>query len=161
MKPELIFVPMTEAYARAILGWRYDPPYDAYNLDPATAEADLTAVFLNPEYHYHAVLDAQGELIAYRCFGPDAQVPGGDYSADALDMGGGLRPDLTGRGLGPHVMLAAIEFARARFAPPAFRATVAAWNTRALRACAKAGYRPVQRFQSTAGAEFVVLTREP
>jgi len=46
--------------------------------------------------HYVAVLDARDEMIAFRCFGPEARVLGGAYFEDALDMGGGLRPDLTG-----------------------------------------------------------------
>jgi [ribosomal protein S18]-alanine N-acetyltransferase len=91
------FVPMTAPYARTILTWQYEPPYDFYNADPDTGEADIADTFLNPAYHYYALLDDQGTLIAYRCFGDDARVPNGDYSADALDMGGGLRPELTGR----------------------------------------------------------------
>ncbi|MCU0493131.1 MAG: GNAT family N-acetyltransferase, partial [Chloroflexaceae bacterium] len=131
-------LPLTETHARQILAWRYPPPYDFYNYDEDEDKEELAeavAELLNPAYHYYAVLDATDSLLAYRCFGPDAQVPGGDYRAPALDMGGGLRPDLTGQGLGPQVMQAAIEFARAHFNPPAFRVTVAAWNGRALRAC--------------------------
>jgi [ribosomal protein S18]-alanine N-acetyltransferase len=154
------FVPMTAAYARALLAWHYDPPYDVYNADPDMAEADIAESFLNPAYHYYAVLDAQGVLIAYRCFGEDARVPGGDYSADALDMGGGLRPDLTGRRLGPQIMRAAMTFARAHFAPRAFRTTVAAWNTRAQRACSKVGYQPLAAFHTPQGAPYVIMLRD-
>ena len=151
------FVPMTAEYAREILGWRYEPPYDFYNPGAGIDEEDLAATFLNPDYHYYVVLDAHGALIAYCCFGEDARVAGGDYTADALDMGGGWRPDLTGRGLGPQVMRAAMEFARSVFAPRVFRTTVAAWNVRALRACMRVGYRPAATFESLAGARFVLL----
>ena len=149
------FEPMNEVNARAVQSWRYEAPYDLYNLT-----SDTLTAFLDPLYRYYSVIDEQGELIAFRCFGADARVPGGDYSADALDMGGGLRPDLTGQGLGPRVMNAAIEFARIQFAPKAFRTTVAAFNQRALRACEKVGYEPVQRFIATHnGMPFVVLMR--
>jgi len=149
------FEPMNEANARAVQSWRYEAPYDFYN-----PTSDTLAAFLDPLYHYYSVMDERGELIAFRCFGADAQVPGGDYSADALDMGGGLRPDLTGQGLGPRVMNAAIEFARIQFAPRVFRTTVAAFNRRALRACEKVGYEPVQSFIATHnGMPFVVLMR--
>lgn len=152
------FAPMTASHARAALSWRYEPPYDFYNHDPAALEDLIHNGFLNPAYHYYAVLDEQGALIAFRCFGEDAQVPGGDYSADALDMGGGLRPDLTGRGLGPQVMRAAMEFARPLFAPRAFRVTVAGFNQRARRACEKIGYVLVQDFVAThTGVPFVIL----
>ena len=154
------FVPMTAEYAREILGWRYEPPYDFYNPGAGIDEEDLAATFLNPDYHYYAVLDAHGALIAYRCFGEDARVAGGDYTADALDMGGGLRPDLTGRGLGPPVMRAAMDFARVEFAPRVFRTTVAAWNVRALRACMKAGYQPTAAFENSQGNPFVILMRD-
>ena len=151
---------MTMAYARMLLLWQYEPPYDFYNADPATDDAEIATSFLAPEYHYYAVLDGQQALIAYRCFGADARVPGGDYSADALDMGGGLRPDLTGRGIGPQLMRASMDFAQATFAPQAFRVTVAAWNTRAKRACLKVGYQPVSTFHNPRGVPFVILEQE-
>jgi RimJ/RimL family protein N-acetyltransferase len=154
------FYEMDEASARQIATWQYEPPYDIYNCHPNEVEEHVQ-VLLKPEYHYYTVWNAAGELIAFRCFGEDAQVPGGDYRAEALDMGGGLRPDLTGQGLGARVIEAAFEFARRNFAPKVFRVTVAAFNQRALRVCEKVGYRPVQTFQSThSSQDFVVLMRE-
>ena len=154
------FEAMSESAARSILAWRYEPPYDFYNPDPAQLDDLLHNSFLNPDYHYFSVLDAAGTLVAFRCFGEDARVPDGDYSADALDMGGGLRPDLTGHGLGPKVIRAAMDFARMTFSPGAFRTTVAELNLRALRACEKVGYEVSQRFvASHNGVPFVVLIR--
>src|SRR5512137_91556 len=142
MPTDFKFEPMTETRARAALSWRYEPPYDFYNHDSTQLEALIRDSFLNPAYHYYSVFDEQDTLIAFRCFGEDARVPGGDYSADALDIGGGLRPDLTGHGLGPQIIRAALDFARAGFYPRAFRATVAEFNLRAQRACEKVGYVP-------------------
>jgi ribosomal-protein-alanine N-acetyltransferase len=154
------FEEMTESRARLVLAWRYEPPYDFYNHDPAEVDGLVLDTFLNPDFHYYSVLDDRGDLVAFRCFGEDARVPGGDYSADALDMGGGLRPDLTGRGLGPRIMRAAMEFAMNEFSPTAFRATVAEFNTRAQRACEKVGYASTQRFIAPHnGMPFVILMR--
>jgi [ribosomal protein S18]-alanine N-acetyltransferase len=154
------FRPMDITSARQIATWQYPPPYDLYSYNPAEAEENAREM-LTPHYHYYTVWGEQGELIGYRCFGADAQVPGGDYSAQALDMGGGLRPDLTGQGLGAAFMTAAIAFAQQRFAPVAFRVTVAAFNQRALRVCAKVGYRPVQQFENPhTGRPFIVLLRD-
>jgi len=155
------FKPMTEPCARAVLNWRYEPPYDFYNQNTTQPDALIQNSYLNPLYHYYSVFDERDTLIAFRCFGEDARVPGGDYSADALDMGGGLRPDLTGHGLGPQVMRAAMDFARAEFSPRAFRATVAEFNLRAQRACEKVGYVRVQRFIAThSGVPFVIFIRD-
>jgi len=154
------FERMNESCARAALSWLYEPPYDIYNHDPVQFDDLIQNSFLNPAYHYFSVFDDKDDLIAYRCFGEDARVPGGDYSANALDMGGGLRPDLTGHGLGPRVMSAAMDFAKAEFSPLAFRATVAGFNLRAQRACEKVGYVLAQRFFAThSGAPFVILIR--
>jgi len=147
---------MDEATARRIATWRYDAPYSLYN----PCEDDI-AHFTDPTNRYFAITDEHGTLIAYRCFGADAQVPGADYRADALDTGGGLRPDLTGRGLGLMVMEAGIDFGQNLFAPRAFRVTVAGWNGRALRVCEKAGFQPVQHFARVHdGRPFVVLVRD-
>jgi RimJ/RimL family protein N-acetyltransferase len=154
------FKPMTESFVRAALSWRYEPPYDFYNQDPAQLDNLIHNSYLNPVYNYFAVLDDKDSLIAFRCFGEDARVPGGDYSTDALDMGGGLRSDLTGHGLGPQVMRAAMDFARVEFSPHVFRATVAEFNLRAQRACEKVGYVLAQRFIAThSGVPFVILIR--
>jgi [ribosomal protein S18]-alanine N-acetyltransferase len=154
------FEKMNESCARTALNWRYEPPYDFYNHDPAILDELILKSFLNPAYHYYSVLDERDALIAYRCFGEDAQVPGGDYSANALDMGGGLRPDLTGHGLGPRIMRAAMDFARSEYSPRAFRTTVAEFNLRARRACEKVGYVFVQRFAASHnGIPFVIFIR--
>ncbi len=155
------FEPMTEVCAHAVLKWCYEPPYDFYNLASKQPEVLIHNSFLNPAYHYFSVFDEKDSLIAYRCFGEDARVPGGDYSDEALDMGGGLRPDLTGHGLGPQIMRAAIDFVRSEFSPRAFRATVAEFNLRAQRACEKVGYVPVQRFIAThSDVPFVIFVRD-
>jgi RimJ/RimL family protein N-acetyltransferase len=151
-----VFVAMTREDAGEIAAWRYPPPYDVYNAGP-----DEVQSFLNPECRYYSVRDSGGAVIAFRCFGEDARVPGGDYTLPALDMGGGLRPDLCGQGLGPRVMLAAIGFARENFLPPALRATVAEWNLRAQKACEKAGYQPAQRFIAPhSGLAFIIFLRQ-
>ena len=72
--------PLTRAYAQDIATWRYDPPYDVYDMAGADPD-DL----LDPELGFHAVL-AGDRLIGFRSFGPDGRVPGWDYDDSALDM---------------------------------------------------------------------------
>jgi ribosomal-protein-alanine N-acetyltransferase len=140
------FQPLEEAHAREILEWHYEPPYDVYDLKGDADE--IVEDLLRPEYAYHAMLSTEGALVAFCCFGEDAQVPGGDYSAEALDVGMGVRPDLTGRGKGSAYVQAVLDYARRTWAPTAVRVTIAEFNTRAQRVWQKAGLKPVQRFES-------------
>ena len=152
---EILIAPMTPGYAADILSWRYPAPYDYY--DVADGDPDY---YLDPANGMFAVL-SRGELIGFRSFGPDGRVPGGAYDDAALDTGGGLRPELTGHGRGRTVIAAGLEFGRRRFAPDAFRVTVASSNTRALRVVTSLGFRPQSSFAATTdGRRFEILVRD-
>jgi [ribosomal protein S18]-alanine N-acetyltransferase len=155
----LNFRSIDEADARAILKWNYEPPYDFYNASSSSIEEDLRTI-LDPQNCYYAIADDRNDLVAFYCFGRDARVPGGDYSPPALDLGSGLRPDLTGQGWGLTLVSAGLEFASRTFAPPAFRVTVAAFNKRALRVYHKANFHDTQSFYRADGRKFIVLLRE-
>lgn len=117
--------------------------------------------FLGPRNNYYTIADASGDLVGYCCFGPDAQVGGGDYTACALDVGLGMRPHLTGQGRGLAFFSAILDFGRRTFAPQAFRVTVAAFNQRALRVYEKAGFRATQTFRRDGdGLPFVILIHQ-
>ena len=151
---------MDKASALAILSWHYDAPYELYNPDPGNVEEELRA-FLDPQNAYYAITDERGDLAAHCCFGPEAQVRGGDYRAPALDVGLGVRPDLTDQGRGLVYVAAVLGFARRTLGPAAFRVTVAQFNERALRVCGNAGFQRVQTFRREEdGRAFVVLFRE-
>ncbi len=146
--------PLTVEHAEDISTWRYGAPYDLYDMVGADPEA-----LLQPEVGYYAVLAAD-RLIGFRSFGPDGQVPGWHYDDSALDTGGGLRPDLTGQGLGSSVISAGLAFGRERFAPAAFRVTVASFNTRALRTVQALGFEHVDSFNAARdGRPFDVLIK--
>lgn len=154
------FRPMDKTTVRAILQWRYDPPYHVYDLCLDEAE-QIAEYFLDPQIACHGMVDQGGDLVAYCTFGPDGQVPGGDYSADALDIGLGVRPDLTGQGRGHLYVSAVVDFGRCTFGPAALRVTIAEFNKRALRVWQKVGFRAVQRFTRTPdGMAFVVLVAD-
>jgi [ribosomal protein S18]-alanine N-acetyltransferase len=138
--------PITREDARAISCWRYEGPYAIYDGDPTSVD-----VLLRPRYFYHSVYDERGDLAGYFCFGEDAQVLTGSrlgvYEREsALDIGLGMRPDLTGRGLGEGFVRAGLRFARETYSPPAFRLTVATFNRRAIRVYERAGFETVETF---------------
>lgn len=148
--------------ARAMLDWHYAAPYAMYNLVTGAdgIEAGI-AFFVDPQNHYYSIKNDRGELLGYCCFGADATVPGGDYSLEALDVGLGMRPDLTGQGRGHEVIAAILAFGRKRFPPARFRATIAAFNRRSQRAFGKIGFVQTSRFnRESDGLEFVIFMRE-
>jgi ribosomal-protein-alanine N-acetyltransferase len=145
---------MTETYAADIVTWRYPPPYGCYDMTSADP-ASLT----EPASGFFALVD-RAQLIGFRSFGSDGQVPGGVYDESALDTGGGLRPELTGKGLGREAIQTGLAFGRDRFSPPAFRVTIAAFNVRAQRVAAALGFAKVSSFRATSGERsYEILVR--
>ncbi len=127
-----LFRPMNEEEAREIAAWHYEPPYDFY--DFAADPEDLEEV-LDPDRRagdYHAA-HLDGELVGFFSY---------KVHGDAVEVGLGLRPDLTGRGLGPEFVEAGLAFARTTFAPRSFWLDVATWNERAKKVYERTGFEP-------------------
>ena len=146
------FAPLTEEQARAIGAWRYDPPYDLYDMD--TDEESLREL-LDQDTPYYGATDERGELVGFLCFKTAVQtlsglLAGAYADPDTLDIGLGMRPDLTGRGLGLDFMNAGLAFARETFHPASFRLSVAAFNDRAIKVYKRAGFQPGHTFTHTA-----------
>jgi [ribosomal protein S18]-alanine N-acetyltransferase len=149
---------ITPEDAHAISRWRYDGPYAVYDGDPTSVDA-----LLRPRYLYHSVYDERGDLAGYFCYGEDAQVRTGRrlgvYEREsALDIGLGMRPDLTGRGLGEDFVRAGLRFALETYSPLAFRLTVASFNRRAIRVYQRAGFETVETFGGT--KEWLLMKRK-
>jgi ribosomal-protein-alanine N-acetyltransferase len=150
----LVIAPLAREHALEICTWRYAAPYSSY--DMTGADPDW---LLDPASGFHAVLRGD-ELVGFRSYGEDGRVPGWPYDDHALDTGGGLRPSLTGQGLGPSAIAAGLAHGRATYAPSAFRVTVASFNARALRVVDALGFTRVGEFDATTdGSRFVVLVR--
>lgn len=153
------FCPMDEAGARAVLAWHYPAPYGIYNTAPEQVDDDALAL-ADPANHYYLIYEGAGAPVAYCCYGADARVRGGDYGADALDAGLGVRPDLTGQRRGDEFVVAVLEHGRRVFDPVAWRVTIARFNARAQRVWEKAGFQHRQEFEREMdGMPFVVLMK--
>ena len=152
----LQFASMDRASADAIAAWRYEKAYSIYD-----GETGGVRALLNPAYRYYTITNDRSETIGFCCFGADARVRGGAYAdADALDVGAGMRPALTGQGRGAEFVGAILDFGQETFAPAAFRVTIAAFNERAIRVWQLAGFERVETFRAPAGGlEFAVLVR--
>ena len=127
-------------------------------VSPSHADSPHEARSRTGHLHLALSLLAGDQLFGFRSFGPDGQVSGWDYDDQALDNGGGLRPQLVGRRLGRQSISAGLAFGRSRFAPPAFRVTVATFNARVLRTVKALGFDCAGQFNATLdGGSFEVL----
>jgi RimJ/RimL family protein N-acetyltransferase len=161
---QFTFAPIDEATARAIRQWRYDGPYAAYN---AENDAGDVSEELDRRSPYVAARDETDSLVGFFSFGTSAEVS--EHAEPALygpdrsiAVGLGLRPDLTGRGLGLSFVEAGLAFAREHYAPASFRLYVLSWNERAIRVYERAGFTQVRVFTQRnmhGENEFVEMTR--
>ena len=123
--------------------WRYEVPYDFYDGDQEPV--------LNPERYFAAVGD-DGTLVGFYYF---------EEKIDALEIGLGLRPDLTGRKLGGEFLRQGLNFARRRFVARRIVLNVDAFNERAIRVYERAGFREtgrhVRTFARWGDVEFVEM----
>jgi len=148
------FTPLTQSNAEAISLWHYPEPFSFY--DWAQDPADL-AELLDPALRgdaYFAVEDSVGDLIGYFSF--KRRDPA------TLEIGLGLHPERTGRGLGGTFLEAGLDYARSHFELTHFVLRVATFNRRAITVYERAGFTPVRAFMhSTNGGdwEFVEMRR--
>lgn len=136
-----------EDHARQILDWRYPSPYDFYNPPRDRPAEEYVQEFINPEYQFHAILDEDNNFIGFCSFGIDGQVPGGNYQEDALDIGVGMKPELTGKGLGRQFFDSILQHAITNFNPAWTRVTVANFNKRALNLYKNFGFTLLDEFE--------------
>lgn len=154
----IIFKVLTQSDARVVISWRYPDDYSIYNADTDDIDNEI-AYFIDSDNHYFGIYEGD-ELIGHAVFHAEGRVAGGDYSASALDIGAGMRPDYTGQGKGSAIIAAIIDFGRERYQATVFRATIASWNLRAQKATTNNGFIEVSRFTSeNSGKEFIIFER--
>lgn len=136
---------MDEIYARKILSWKYEAPYDFYNNEYSV---DAVQELLNPSYS--AILDDQDEVFGFFCIGDSAQVPiGADFGAypqGYMDVGLGMNPKFTGRGKGLSFLTFILQQINEVHGVVPVRLTVAAFNTRAIHLYEKFGFVKEKEF---------------
>jgi [ribosomal protein S18]-alanine N-acetyltransferase len=142
--PRLLRRAFSADEARAVSGWTYPPPYDVYDSDPAAVRLFLERT-PDGEGYYPAVDDG-GSVVAFAVLGAEARVSGQEPAPGVVDLGLGVRPDLTGSGVGGALVRQAIDLARELFRPAAVRSAVAVFNERSIALCRRAGFRPVRDF---------------
>lgn len=150
---------LTKEEAKKINTWTYEEPYSLYSF---SGEKEVIEELLDGTYY--GCCDDQGDLIGYFCFGANAQVPGGRDAnlyggEDVIDIGLGMKPALTGKGIGKEFFQAGIAFATKEFNAKMFRLSVATFNTRAITLYKNIGFKQGIIFLSR-GREFMLMEYE-
>jgi [ribosomal protein S18]-alanine N-acetyltransferase len=113
---------MGDEDAHRVAAWRYEAQYAFYDADSDADDLTLLLAAESREGRYFAAF-AEDELVGFFEF---------QLERDDIVIGLGLRPDLTGRGLGLSFMQEGMAFARDRFRRDRFRLSVAAFNERSI-----------------------------
>jgi [ribosomal protein S18]-alanine N-acetyltransferase len=136
--------PMTQPEAEEVGGWAYPGIYAFYDY---SAERDDLAELLDPDRRaglYFTVHLAEGGVIGF------VQVwPVGEDGS--VEIGLGLRPECTGRGLGVAFVRRLCEWLidRVRLRPMTITLRVATFNARAITVYERAGFHAVETEQYT------------
>ena len=147
------FAVLTQQQAEIIAyTWHYEGDYAFYNME---ADEDDLAEFLNVEKRGQSVfaITSDGELIGF--------VGVERTSTEMVDIGLGMRPDLTGNGSGRAFVTWILDFIEAMYSPRRITLSVAAFNVRAIRVYETCGFQQVASFQQdTNGSTFEFIKLE-
>ncbi|MGM0896497.1 MAG: GNAT family N-acetyltransferase [Bacillota bacterium] len=147
------FQKMTQEQAEDIAAnWRYEGKYSFYDMD---ADPEDLKEFLDPEKRadsYFVVLH-NNELAGFYSFHQTDE--------ERVDIGLGMKPDLTGRGRGVAFLEAGLQFTKTSYHPKKITLSVAAFNKRAIKVYENLGFREVESFvQATNGGRFDFVKME-
>jgi RimJ/RimL family protein N-acetyltransferase len=143
---KLAIRPASAEILAELAAWKYEPPYDFYDGDQEAVR--------DPE-RYHGAVGEDGRLVGFYYY---------DERENEVEIGLGLRPDLTGQGLGAEFLRTGLAFARTRYPGLTVVLNVAAFNERAIRVYERAGFhetgRHIRSFERWGEVEFVEMAED-
>jgi ribosomal-protein-alanine N-acetyltransferase len=134
-----IFTPMNEEYASDIVSnWHYDDVYSFYDM---AADEDDLRIFMDTKNWptiIRAVFNEADELVGWASFYTEN---------DEFWLSLGLKPDLTGKGLGMEFVSECITYAISHYEPinDTIKLAVALFNKRAIKVYQRAGFVETDR----------------
>lgn len=141
---------MTQEQAEDIaFNWHYNGEFSFYDME--SDKEDLVE-FLDPHQRGNSnfVVMNGTEVIGFFTFNKVTQ--------NTIDLGLGMRPDLTGNGNGLGFLIAGLDFAKAKYNPEKIILSVATFNQRAIKVYRKLGFEEVETFiQDTNGRRYEFL----
>ena len=140
---------MTTSTCREIESWRYPAPYDFYDLDADLDDLQEFTDERNWPDAYFGVYADDGSLAGSFTY---------ERKGTTAIVGLGMRPDLTGKGLGTPFVVAGLAFGAERLGFEQYELAVAAFNKRAINVYRRLGFNVVEAFQqATNGGMFPFL----
>lgn len=147
------FSVLTQEQAEDIaFNWHYDGEYAFYDME---ADKEDLEAFLNLEERGNSTfaVTKENELVGFLSISK--------VDDRMLDIGLGMRPDLTGKGKGIEFLRAGLDFIQTEFKPEKITLSVATFNQRAIKLYRKVGFKDVETFmQDTNGSTFEFLKME-
>lgn len=143
---------LTQAHAQEIADhWHYPGEYAFYDM---TANPEDYAEIIDEKARgdrYFEVI-ARGQLIGFFVVEPSDE-------PDTLELGLGMAPVLTGRGDGAAFLRTILTYLQSHYAKRWLILDVAAFNVRAQKVYAKAGFQPISTHQQiTNGSTYPFIT---
>ncbi|RKQ28183.1 GNAT family N-acetyltransferase [Oceanobacillus halophilus] len=141
---------LTQEQAEHIaFNWHYDGKYSFYDME---ADKEDLQEFLKPEERGDSTfaVTIENELVGF--------LRTSEVTEGILDIGLGMRPDLTGKGYGREFLQASINFIQSEFKPKKITLSVATFNQRAIKLYRRIGFKDVETFmQHTNSSTFEFL----
>ncbi|WP_407272240.1 GNAT family N-acetyltransferase [Radiobacillus sp. PE A8.2] len=136
----LSFSIITQRQAEEIAyNWKYEGIYAFYDM---VADQDDLKEFLDPQQRQDLVYAAiqNDDLIGFLTTSPS-------QDGKSIEIGLGLKPDLTGKGMGVSFVEEGIAFIIRNYTPELITLAVAEFNQRAIKVYEKAGFKRGTSFQ--------------
>jgi ribosomal-protein-alanine N-acetyltransferase len=142
------FIEMNNQYSKEIIDWHYDGNYSFYDMRADQEDLEEFMDSSNWPNKYFAVVDKNDELTGFFSF---------SFSNGKMSIGLGMKPSLTGIGLGEEFINMGIMFGIKHFSYTNDYITldVASFNKRAIKVYERIGFKVIDYYnQNTNGGEY-------
>ncbi len=146
MSQDFRIEPMTDHCAREYLGWKYQPPYDVYNVSPAHYDEAYNDIFHGKARHF--TVFSNEEMVGIYQY---------TLQNGVMEIALGLTPSLTGLGMGSRFVQTCLDFAldRLKYKGNKFILKVAEFNQRAIRVYETLGFKETYREDEPSGKKTI------
>lgn len=128
---------MNEYYANLICDWHYEGEYEVYNMPSFEEAKKLKYAIANPDKYSN-----------FLCYGIDENLAGfiklNLKDNNIIHVGIGLKPNLTGKGLGKKILSLGVDYIRKNYPNHKIMLEVRSWNQRAIGCYSGVGFEYVE-----------------